>query len=69
MQKKINTLKEYISISVLLHHILIKEKAFAASPFLNTLTHLNKFCSFEIMTTSSIATFEKGKEEEKRKTK
>lgn len=61
MQYKIKNLKEYISISVFLHHVVIKEKAFAASPFLGTFIHLNKFCSFEIMSTSNITTFERRK--------
>lgn len=56
MQKKINNLKEYLLTSV-----LFKEKAFAASPFLGTLTHLDKVHSFEIMSTSSIITLERGK--------
>lgn len=38
-----------------------KEKAFAGPPFPGTLTHLDKFCSFEIMRDSSITTLERGK--------
>lgn len=43
---------------------LLRRKPLQLLPCLITLTHLNTFRSFEIMSTSSITTFERGREKQ-----
>lgn len=43
---------------------LLRRKPLQLLPCLITLTHLNTFCSFEIMSTSRITTFERGREKQ-----